>query len=208
MKKLFMIVFTLLISFTSVYGEDGNVTYDGNAQDFIFSPGSTYSPTDLFPNFKGVMPGDCLEQKIRVRNEASKSVDVKIYIRSLGAKDNYVDFLSQLKLSVESESGNLFNANADQKAQLTDWICLGTFKSGEEVDLNVVLEVPVELDGKYMNEIGYLDWEFMVEEFPIEEPPHTQTGDTANINLWICLATSSILLMVFLKGRKEEESKA
>ena len=162
-----------------VSAKDGNVIYDGNAQEFIFAPGSEHSPTDLFPEFKDVMPGDRIVQKIVVKNTADNDRDVKIYVRALGAHEDSVDFLSQLWLQVEKKeeqgSALLFDGASSEKAQLTDWVCLGSFASGSEVELQVILEVPVELDNAYSSQIGKLDWEFMVEEFPIEEEDTPQT---------------------------------
>ena len=96
MKKVITLLVVLILSLSSVlpvYATDGKVRYDGNAREFIFEPGSEYSPTDLFPNFKGVMPGDTLTQKITVKNDVSNNVKVKIYIRSLGAHENSAEFL-------------------------------------------------------------------------------------------------------------------
>ena len=176
MKKFstWILVWLLMWSFAlPVCAEQGNVIYDGNAQEFIFAPGSDYSPTDLFPEFKDVMPGDCLVQDIVVKNTASQDVDVKIYMRALGAHEDSKSFLSQLYLRVDKkeEQGavTVFDGNASEKAQLTDWVCLGSFSSGSEVVLQVTLEVPVELDNTYSSQIGKLDWEFKVEEFPVEE---------------------------------------
>lgn len=179
----------------------GNVTYSKDAGNFIFAPGSEYSPTDLFENFKGVMPGDSLEQEITVQNKTSNKVKVKIYLRALGAHAESKDFLSQLKLRVAKAKGQaehyMFDAAADQTAQLTDWVCLGTLYSGGKVDLKVILDVPAELTNEYSQEIGYLDWEFMVEEFPIEkEDP--KTGDSSNMMLWLCLMAAALALMILL----------
>ena len=221
MKKIIALLFTfvlLLSSTVTVFAADGKVTYSGNAGNFVFEPGSDHSLTDLFPNFKGVMPGDTLTQKITVKNDADNKVKVKIYMRSLGAHEDSVEFLSQLGLKVvkseENEMAYMFDAAANETAQLTDWVYLGTLYSGGEVNLDVTLNVPVELPNEYQNKIGYLDWEFMIEEFPVEEgdPKPPQTGDNSNMGLWftimICSLIMMIILLVWRKKDKEGEESA
>lgn len=214
MKKIVTLLTVIMISLLSmlcVYAQEGKVTYDGNANEFIFAPGSEFSPSDLFSNFKDVMPGDCLTQQITVKNDASKNVKVKIYLRSLGAHEDSVEFLSRLELKVlksdENEMGYMFEAVADETDGLTDWVCLGTLYSGGEVNLDVVLNVPVELDNEYQEKQGYLDWEFMVEELPTEpdDPKPPKTGDDSHMYLWCMLAlASSFILIVFVIVRKKE----
>lgn len=221
MKKLLTLLIVCVIALSSVlpvYAADGKVTYSGNAGEFIFEPGSDHSLTDLFPDFKGVMPGDTLTQKITVKNDASNDVKVKIYIRSLGAQEGSEAFLSQLglkvKTSAENEMAYMFDAAADEKAQLTDWVCLGTLYSGGEVNLDVTLNVPTSLDNEFQNKIGYLDWEFMIEEFPIEDtdPKPPQTGDNSHMRLWftimLCSGAMLIILLVWRKKDKENEEYA
>ena len=221
MKKIITLLITLallLFSTVTVFAADGKVTYSGNAGNFVFEPGSEHSLTDLFPNFKGVMPGDTLTQKITVKNDADNKVKVKIYIRSLGAHEDSVEFLSQLGLKVakseENKMAYMFDAAANETAQLTDWVCLGTLYSGGEVNLDVTLTVPVELDNEFQNDVGYLDWEFMVEEFPIEEgdPKPPQTGDNAHMGLWFALMIGSFTMLIILlfwrKKDKENEENA
>lgn len=221
MKKIITLLITLallLFSTVTVFAADGKVTYSGNAGNFVFEPGSEHSLTDLFPNFKGVMPDDTLTQKITVKNDADNKVKVKIYIRSLGAHEDSVEFLSQLGLKVakseENKMAYMFDAAANETAQLTDWVCLGTLYSGGEVNLDVTLNVPVELPNEFQNQIGYLDWEFMIEEFPIEEgdPKPPQTGDNSNMGLWftimICSLIMMIILLVWRKKDKEDEESA
>lgn len=233
MKKTFRIISSLVLALmllcsTAVSFATGSssVTYKGKAKEFIFQPGSDYSVTDLFTNFKGVMPGDTLTQQINVRNEASKKVNVKIYIRALGpaelennngeeivSADDSADFLKEMNLTVETDSDKkLFEAPADQTAGLTDWVCLGTFRSGADVDLNVDLEVPITMGNDYQERIGALDWQFMAEEFPLDpddpstptdpsdpngpndpdDPNKTKTGDDSNMLVYGLIALAAL----------------
>lgn len=218
MKKFIALLTVCILALSTVlpvYAADGKVTYSGNAGEFVFEPGSEHSLTDLFPNFKDVMPGDTLTQKITVKNDADNKVKVKIYIRSLGAHADSVEFLSQIGLKVQKSSDNemayMFDAAADKTAQLTDWVCLGTLYSGGEVNLDVTLSVPVELDNMFQNKIGYLDWEFMIEEFPVEpdDPKPPQTGDNSNLGLWftLMLCSGAMLIILFFWRRKETEKE-
>ena len=215
MKRLISIlaVLTVLLGcVTTAYAADGNVLYTEDAGEFVFFPGSDKSLSDLFPNFKGVMPGDSLEQKITVKNDASKDVKVNIYIRSLGAHENSKEFLSQLKLRVskseENQMAYMFDAAANETAQLKDWVLLGTLYSGGVVNLNVTLEVPVTMGNEFQNQIGYLDWEFKVEEFPVEDtdPKPPQTGDDMEILPVVLLMVASaaaIVVIIILRKKKK-----
>lgn len=221
MKKIVALwmIFVIALSLAlPAAAADGKVTYSGNAGKFVFEPGSEHSLTDLFPDFKGVMPGDTLTQKITVKNDADNKVKVKIYMRALGAQEGSEEFLSRLGLKVakssENEMAYMFDAAADATAQLTDWVCLGTLYSGGKVQLDVTLNVPVELENEFQNQIGKLDWEFKIEEFPIEssDPQSPDTGDDFQIGLWIALMACSLLLIIILlvwrKKDKENQENA
>lgn len=186
----------------------GKVTYDGNSQKFIFAPGSDLSPTDLFGDFKNVMPGDSITQKVTVRNESSNEVKVKIYMRSLGAHEDSVDFLSKLHLTVNKSGTNtmpyMFDAAADQTDGLTDWVLLGTLYSGGEVNLDVTLTLPIELGNEYQDAIGYIDWEFKVEEYPVDpgDPTPPPTGDDSQIYIYAAVACIGICVVIFFVATK------
>lgn len=212
MRKCFAILVACVILMTCARPAaalDGQVIYAEGAEKFFFLPGSDYSPTDLFPDFKDVMPGDRIQQKIRVKNDVSNDCKIKIYMRALGAHEDSVEFLSQLNLTVAKGTDTImFDAPADQTAQLTDWVYLGTLYSGGECELLVTLDVPVTLDNQFKNLVGYLDWEFAVEELPVEpdDPEPPKTGDESQILLWAGLMVGSLVMLLILLfcGKKKE----
>lgn len=206
---LSLIVMTTALTTNRISAQDGNVTYDGNAKDFIFAPGSEYSPTDLFADFKNLMPGDSVSQKITIDNDISKEVKIKIYMRSLGADQQSQEFLSQLSLTVVQDGKtNLFDAPASETAQLTDWVYLGTLYSGGKIDLDVTVSVPITLGNDFQDAVGKLTWEFMVEELPVETTDPRPTGDNSNIYVAMTVmsvSAAALSVVLALKKKKEQE---
>lgn len=212
-KLIFSVVLTLALVVSAavpVFAADAAVFYDGDAQEFIFAPGSDYSPTDLFDNFKGVMPGDSLTQKITIQNDVSKKVNVKVYLRSIGAKEDSEAFLSHLNLTVTHNDDPLFSAPANETASLTDWVCLGTYASGAKTDLTLTLDVPITLDTSFEDAVGVLGWEFKVEEIPVEGQPDTNDDLGILSYLWIGFAAAAVILtgvLLFLYRKRKQEDE-
>ena len=124
------------------------------------------------------------------------------------------EFIKTLTVKQNGDS-ILFAAPADETAQLTDWVCLGTLYSGGEVNLDVILTVPVELDNEFQNRVGWLDWEFKVEEYMIspDDPEPPGTGDDTKLELWVVMMAGSLVLLLFIlfllwrKRDKEENAE-
>lgn len=206
MKKIISICLALLLA-AALCGSAmaaAAVTYEGGAEKFVFIPGSECSDSDLFENFKGVLPGDTLTQTIRVQNATDKQV--RIYLRAEPVEDMYEDFLSQLNMVVECKDKEIFDAEPSKTAQLTNNTLLGTFKKAGSTELTVTLTVPAEMGNQYMGAIGVVPWTFMVEEIP--EDPSVHTGDWFQAGLWIgaaaLLAAAVIVLIVLQRKRRKE----
>lgn len=181
-----------------------SVRFVGGAEKFVFLPGSEYTDSDLFENFKGVLPGDVLQQKITVKNDSS--MQVRIYMKAEPVSDIHRDFLSQLDMTVDCKNKEIFDAAASETAQLTNKTLLGTFKKAGSTELTVTLTVPEDLGNEYMGSIGIVPWTFIVEEVPEDKTPHT--GDWFQSEVWLgaigLLAVAIAVLIVVQRRRREQ----
>ena len=204
MKNIIKIcmVLLLMVALSSSALAAASVTYVGGAEGFIFLPGSEYSDSDMFENFKGVLPGDVLTQNITVKHNTSGKV--RIYMRAEPVTEVDRDFLSQLKLHVECKDSAIFDAAASETAQLTNNTLLGTFKSKGSTQLTVTLTVPAELGNEYMGKVGTVPWTFLVEEIPEEDSP--ETGDWFRMEIWLSadVLLAAAILFVLLRKRRAE----
>ena len=195
MKKIISIILALLVLLCTLPASAiSNVTYEGGAEHFVFLPGSEYSDSDLFENFKGVMPGDVLIQRITVKNTSDKQV--RIYMRVDPVEEKYRDFLDKLNLQVSCKSEHIFDAAVSQTGQLTQNTLLGTFKTAGSVELVVTLTVPLDLGNEYMNTLGIVPWTFLVEEVPEDDTPHT--GDDFELGTWLVAAGMILAAIAFV----------
>ena len=84
---LLAIVMILSLSVTA-FAADSTITFTGAADSFDVQPGSEYTDTDLFDNFKDVMPGDKLTETIQIKNAAIDCDYIKLYMRAVVHDEN------------------------------------------------------------------------------------------------------------------------
>ena len=161
----------LLVSMATTAFADGSITFKGfdKNQGFDFSSeGQMFTETDLFGSFKGVMPGDVLSEDITFTNKDTKNSFVKLYMRAephVKEDETVLDFLKQLSMKVWNGTELIYDASPDQLDGLKDNTLLGTFRTGDTTTLKVELTVPIELDNRFANRVGEVDWIFHVEAY-------------------------------------------
>ena len=198
-RKLSALLLALVFSMNTVAFADDTkpmVTYNGvENEEFSFDVEDNATSTDLFGKFKGVMPGDHLEDQIKIVNTYSGSTGVKLYMSAElhNDADNKLteeveerikgetyeeklaymnDFLSQLTMTVKANdaNGNEITVYEGAPNELEngfegDPVLLGILYKDYSVTLNVTLDVPFELSNEYAGAIGEVDWVFLIEQF-------------------------------------------
>lgn len=183
-KQGFSLLLTLMMLMSmsvTAFAASPSITFKGHTEGFDFQPGSDYTETDLFGNFKNVMPGDTVEETITFTNSAADCDFVNLYMRaeahdetenplSKNVKEKetittMTEFLSKLSMKVWNGTELIYEASPDQLGGLQSNTLLGTFRTGETGKLKIELSVPIDLDNKYANRVGEVDWIFHVEAY-------------------------------------------
>lgn len=85
-----VLMLTMLMSLatTAFAASPSSITFKGAEEGFDLQPGSEYTATDLFGNFKNVMPGDKLTETVQIQNEAADCDYIKVYMRAVVHDEN------------------------------------------------------------------------------------------------------------------------
>jgi len=198
---------------------ESKVIFRRGTEWFSFSPGSGYTDSDLFENFKYVMPGDVLEQSITVYNRNRDIDAVRIYLRAEphgkeklpeifdqweGSLQDMEDFLSQLTLRVYQGSRCISTTTAKTGGP-TENLYLGNVGPGESMRLRAELEIPVELDNRYAGRMGEVDWVFTAEVY--KDPGSSDVPKTADGigPAWGAMILSGGMLAGALLGKRKKQ---
>lgn len=226
MKKSFKTICSLVLMLLMVmslastaFAVSPSISFHGFSRGFDFQPGSEYTETDLFGNFKNVMPGDTVTETITFTNSATDCDFVNLYMRAEAHDETenplstkvaetesaatMTEFLSKLSMKVWNGSELIYDASPDQLDGLKDNKFLGTFRSGETATLKVELTVPIELDNQYASRAGEVDWIFHVEAYNESQLSVRKVWSDGNANH----ANDSITVNL-LKDGKVEASQA
>ena len=215
MKKFISIILSVLICVslslnvfaTETSNSPFTVDYT-NAQGFIFNP----DEGDLFHNFKGVMPGDDLEQRIFINNYLPNR-EITLYLRAETNKE-YEEFLKHIYMTVAvvNDDGTetvISKGLAHTPNQLVQDINLGTYKPKETAYINVKIHVDKEMNNDFKKASGVIDWIFSAEEGEIYNPPgdNPVTGQQIAYGVFTVLGIGiTVLVILFVRDKKKNKN--
>lgn len=221
-KAIFSLVLMLLMVMSlasTAFAASPSITFKGFTSSFDFQPGSEYTETDLFGSFKNVMPGDTVTETITFTNSATDCDFVNLYMRAeahdetdnplspkVAEKETVAtmtEFLSKLSMKVWNGTELIYDASPDQLDGLKSNKFLGTFRTGETATLKVELSVPIELDNKYANRVGEVDWIFHVEAYNESQLSVRKVWSDGNANH----ANDSITVNLLKDGKVESSQE-
>lgn len=226
MKKSFKAITSLVLMLLVVmsmsvtaFAASPSITFEGFSKGFDFQPGSEYTETDLFGSFKNVMPGDTVTETITFTNSATDCDFVNLYMGAeahdetanplspkVAEKETVAtmtEFLSKLSMKVWNGTELIYDASPDQLDGLKSNKLLGTFRTGETATLKVELSVPIELDNKYANRVGEVDWIFHVEAYNESQLSVRKVWSDGNANH----ANDSIKVNLLKDGKVESSQE-
>ncbi len=184
------------------FGREPGVIYDGKEEVFTFI---NTEETDLFREFKDVIPGDVLTQEMKIYCQNISST-TKLFLKA--SIDDAVDLPDDITLTVYSGENIISHGAADAVNSLEDYVLLGTFSEDGEMELSVVLTVPTSIGNEISCVEKNIDWQLAVQVLGEDKEPIVppQTGDDNMackyaIIMAICIVTCFLVLEK--KGKTE-----
>lgn len=244
MKKTFKAAFSLLMALVlalslgvTAFAQDvqpaADIVYQGEKKLIITPKAGHHTDTDLFGNFKDMMPGDSRTETITFRNESTtrRTNYVKLYIVAVphGQENLPVDtqhitdvdamheFLANFTMTVKQGDKEIFSGTPDDVGTFGGSGCLlGTFRKNEGTTLTVTLSLNIEAGNTVADQEGEVDWKFVAEEYTRspDRPPTVTPGtliQTGQLN-WpiavLAVAGAALIVLGWVAIKKKSRGNA
>lgn len=202
-NKIKIAIVTLLASFIftsslSVAADIPEIVYHGQQHHFSMT-GTDHS--DLFTNFKNMMPGDSVAQEINIRTKGLTR-ETSILLRAECA-DEDKKVLEQLRFHVEQDGKKIADSYLIQSPAL-----IGTFRSDSRYKLKVILEIPESMSNDIANKNYHIKWTFIAQEDgEVIAEETVKTGDSSSPFLYVgvFLLSFFVLISVYIFRRKTQK---
>ncbi len=188
MKRLTSCVCALLAAFAlalcvpgvACASDEPTLVYDGATGEFSFE----HAPDgDMFPAFKGLVPGDAVTQDIVVE-AIHVSAPVALYVGAF-YDDAEIAGIEEIALSVSLPDKTVREGTLGDRHQMGRSALLASFTEDGSVSCRVSIKVPESLGNETSHTAHVLSWTFTAQEEDAPAPPAeggaggtaAQTGD-------------------------------
>lgn len=164
---------------TAAYSNEPTISYNGRIKKMTLL---NIKDTDMFYNFKEMMPGDKKEQEIVFKLEQIKS-NTKIFLETNEQElEPYIDMKMYINSTeIEKNKGTIY---------------LGNFSKDSQVKLKVIIEIPKEVGNEIENLKKEIKWKILVQEDEDKLMEVPKTYDT-NTMLYIIVMIISLMIMLY-----------
>lgn len=185
------------------------IGFQGQNEGFCFYPDSG----DLFGNFKNMIPGETISQKIKITNESQENVEMFLWAENNNEKtdeekENLVkEFLAKYsQLTVKDDKGKLLYkgdlASEGDSERLS--INLGNFLPKEEKTLFLTLQVLPDAGNEFSMFKANIDWGIKAGAVETKIPDTSDRNyDTIVALAVFVLADMVVILSVFFIKRRK-----
>lgn len=173
------------LAVATVKTADTAVMYNGSTQKIEFDNALFHflgkAEPDLFNEFKNMMPGDKVTQKILVGTKNIGSDTVKMYLRVepvqgdsddiKAANADYQKLLNEVgkewvTLTVKQDGKELAESGQIARGDLKNGVLLGTFTGNKTSELEVTLDIDINAGNELQGLTAAVDWVFTAEVQP------------------------------------------
>lgn len=156
------------------FSETPAVIYDGNE---IYLENTD----ELFPEFKNLMPGDTIEQKVRI---TAIEEPVTIYLTQNPSEDEIPEDYTHVHITVSTEDTVVSDTTlAEMQSAGAEGLELYTFDQPGTKDLTVTISVYEEAGNSLMDATAVADWTFTAQDLtedPESEEPKPEDQEEAS----------------------------
>lgn len=200
--------------------KDTSVTFLGKEKGFDINS----NETDLFANFKNLMPGTARTQEIKVTNSSDKEAEISLKAEAVEQEKMSSEQLALVEqmlnkyatITIQNNGSTLYEGPVSGNSStgtnmLSTPISLGKFNAGAEKDLTVSLAVSPEMDNQYLELLGKVRWVFTGtgEDDTAVSGIVPKTGDINMIPVAVSFATATLLLgcgLILIRKKDDENA--
>lgn len=159
MKKLISLL-VMILTFTSIQSTQAEVyvSFENEVEAFVVEPQNT----DLFKDFKDLMPGGTYSQRIDLKNRSDDTIDLFFEMKPVSS--HYQAALKFMTMTIRLNDVELVSSKITEIPDINSKIKLLELKEKETGTMEVVLEIDEKMNNSFQKSYSALDWVFYVEK--------------------------------------------